>query len=194
MNNRVETAAVIDGLLRFVVGGGTIASILVAPGMAEVLDKPTRAYFNRLNKRSQQRELKRLLYYMKQRGLIKPTSDDYAHGLVMTKRGKQRIKRRDFENITITTPAKWDQKWRIVFFDIPEAQREGRRQLIHKLKTIGFQQLQQSVWVHPFQSRPEVEQIASEYEVQRYISYVEATGIDSENLLKKRFKDIILDK
>ena len=191
MNKRVETAAAIDGILRFVVGGGTIATILIAPGMAEVLDKPTRAYFSRLDKRSQQRELKRILYYMKQKGLIKPTSEDYAHGLVVTKQGKHRIKHSDFENITIPELEKWDQKWRLVFFDIPEEHRAGRRQLINKLKQIGFQQLQQSVWVHPFPSRPEIEQIASEYKVQKYVSYIEATGLDSQNPLKKRFKAIL---
>lgn len=191
MKNKVETAAVIDGILKFVVGGGTIATILLAPGMAKVLDKPTQAYFRKLDKRSQQRELKRILYYMNQKGLIKPTSQDYSHGLIVTKQGKARIRRVNFENLIIGRPPAWDEKWRIVFFDIPEERRLGRRQLISKLKEIGFQQLQQSVWVHPFPSRTEIEIIAAEYKVQKYVSYIEATGLDSDNLLRKRFKAIL---
>lgn len=89
--NKTDKGRVIDGLMRFIVGGGTIATILIAPGMATALDKPTRAYFKKLDKRKQQRELKQAIYYMKKKGLIKPTTEDYMYGLVVTKKGMKRL-------------------------------------------------------------------------------------------------------
>jgi DNA-binding transcriptional regulator PaaX len=191
MNKRENSSAVIDGILRLIVGGGAIATIVIAPNMAKVIDKPVYDYFKKLNKRQREREFKRLLYYVKQRGLVESTSEDYAHGLVITDKGRKRLNRREFETLNIAQPKKWDNRWRLVFFDIPEEHKIGRRQLITKLKLLGFVQLQRSVWVYPFPCRQEVELVTSKYEVQKYVSYVEAVGIDAEDLLKKRFKHVL---
>jgi DNA-binding transcriptional regulator PaaX len=37
---------------------------------------------------------------------------------------------------------KWDEKWRIVAFDIPEKFKTGRDALRRKLKEVGFHELQ----------------------------------------------------
>lgn len=42
---------------------------------------------------------------------------------------------------------KWDGKWRILIFDIPEKRRVARDVLRSKLKVWGLTQWQQSVWV-----------------------------------------------
>lgn len=42
---------------------------------------------------------------------------------------------------------KWDGKWRVVIFDIPEKRRAVRDLLRHNLKNWGFTPWQQSVWV-----------------------------------------------
>lgn len=184
-------SAAIDGILRFAVGGGVIATILVAPGMAEVLDRPTRAYFNKLDKRAQQREIRRLVYYMRQRGLVVSTSEDYMHGLVVTRQGLRRLKTVDFENIQIPILPKWDKRWRLVMFDIPESHRTGRRALMAKLKILGFLQLQRSVWVYPFPCRGEIEAVTTYYKVAKYTSYIEALSIDNEAALIKKFRTIL---
>lgn len=194
MKGRANTSVIIDDLLRFIVGGGAIATILFAPGMAKALDAPLRTYFSKLDKRRQQAEFKRLLYYMKQQGLIAMTSEDYEHGLLVTKKGTLRLRQAEFENLQIPAQIAWDKQWRIVFFDIPEHLRAGRRQLISKLKLLGFIQLQRSVWVHPFPCRNEIELIASTYNVQRYVSYIEASSIDNQIALENRFNIVLKNK
>lgn len=194
MKHRTKTALVVDDLLRFVVAGGAIATILVAPGMAKALDTPLRKYFNKFDKRKQQAELRRVLYYMKSQGLIATTTNDYEHGLLVTKKGKGRLEQASYDNLVIGSPEKWDKRWRIVFFDIPEQCRIGRRQLIHKLKLLGFIQLQRSVWVHPFPCRQEIELVTSTYNVQKYVSYIEASSIDNQIALEKRFKTLLTKK
>lgn len=42
---------------------------------------------------------------------------------------------------------KWDGKWRLVIWDIPEKRRNARDLLRHQLKQLGFKKYQQSVWV-----------------------------------------------
>lgn len=41
---------------------------------------------------------------------------------------------------------KWDGKWRLVIWDIPEKRRKARDLLRHQLKQLGFEKIQNSVW------------------------------------------------
>ena len=41
---------------------------------------------------------------------------------------------------------KWDGKWRIVSWDIPEKRRKARDLLRHQLKQLGFIKFQNSIW------------------------------------------------
>lgn len=190
-NKPAGSSAIIDGLLRVAAGGGLLTSAVFAPEIVKLLDVPIQKYFDRLDKRSQHRELKRLQYYMRQRGLISYTTDEYEHGITITKRGLKRLKQKEFATLQIPRLATWDHKWRLVFFDIPEHKRAGRTSLVYKLKQTGFIQLQRSVWCHPYPCREEVELITNTYKIQKYVSYVEATGIDSEKFLISRFSKIL---
>ena len=42
---------------------------------------------------------------------------------------------------------KWDGKWRLVIWDIPEKRRKTRDLLRYQLKQLGFKRFQNSVWV-----------------------------------------------
>ncbi len=44
---------------------------------------------------------------------------------------------------------KWDGRWRLVLFDIPESQRKVRARLCRGLHQLGFGYLQNSVWISP---------------------------------------------
>lgn len=189
-NQSDNISAVIDSILRIATSGGLLATALFAPDAIKLLDKPSQKYFAKLDKRQRARELKRLQYYMKQQGLVAYTTDDYEHGITVTKRGLKRLRQREFITLCIEPQKDWDHKWRLVFFDIPETKRQARRALMFKLKEIGFVQLQRSVWCHPFPCRPEIEIITSKYEVHKYVSYVEATHIDNQKLLIKRFPSL----
>lgn len=45
---------------------------------------------------------------------------------------------------------KWDRKWRIIFFDIEEKNRNLRDLFREKLRELGFGRLQKSVYISPF--------------------------------------------
>ena len=67
--------------------------------------------------------------------------------LQLTQKGKENIKKR-FPLLTLNQN-KWDGKWRIVIFDIEEKNKKVRETFRHKLKELGFGQLQKSVWISP---------------------------------------------
>jgi phenylacetic acid degradation operon negative regulatory protein len=45
---------------------------------------------------------------------------------------------------------RWDGRWRLVLFDVPEAQRSARNKLRRYLQDRGFGYLQNSVWITPY--------------------------------------------
>lgn len=184
-----RTSAVIDGILKLLAAGTFVSTVLLAPNAVQALDKPFAHLFKKLDKRAREREIRRILAYMKSRGLIKLTADNYEHGIVLTEKGKRRAEHADFVRLEIAKPKKWDKHWRLVLFDIPERSRKERVSFTRKLRQLGFQQLQQSAWVHPYPCREEIEIVTHYYGLSRYVSYLETNGIDNQQRLLERFKN-----
>ena len=187
-----NTAAIVDGVIKFLAAGGFITTGLLVPNAIQILDKPLAQLLNKIEARERQREMRRIIYYMKSRGLIRYEPNDYEHGIILTDAGKKRLKRTSFSNLSIERPKKWDGLWRLVFFDIPENKRHKRNSLNLKLKQLGFKQLQISIWVHPFPCRAEIEYVCEVLGIRKYVSYVEIANIDSEKLLRQRFKHLLV--
>lgn len=68
--------------------------------------------------------------------------------LRITGQGKDRL-RRDFP-ISHWQEEEWDEKWRVVIFDIPEKKKRVRDRLREKLRELGFGMIQESVWISPY--------------------------------------------
>lgn len=90
-----------------------------------------------LKKASLAQALKRL----REGGLIELVSNEkLAYRLTDTGREKAVLASLKFDD------NKWDGKWRLVIFDVPEKRRRARDLLRSKLKQWGFVYFQQSVW------------------------------------------------
>lgn len=191
MARNETTSAIVDSILKLLIGGGAITTMVVLPNSGLMFDKPLRVFFNKMDKRAREREMRRVLSYMKKQNLITLAGDDYEHGIRVTKAGKDRARRANFERLAIAKPKRWDGKWRIVFFDIPESYKVSRDALTFKLKRMGFLQLQRSVWIHPFACRNEVETVTLHFSLNRYITYIETEFIENQKALIKRFKHLL---
>ncbi|MEK6879451.1 MAG: hypothetical protein AABY22_07590, partial [Nanoarchaeota archaeon] len=64
----------------------------------------------------------------------------------ITKNGSNLIKSFDYDDLILPRSKKWDKKWRLVIFDIPEKKSKERHTLSIKLKDLGFYPLQKSVF------------------------------------------------
>jgi DNA-binding transcriptional regulator PaaX len=122
---------------------------------------------------------------MKSRNLIE--TEDYQHGITITEKGMQRLQQKDIQNMKIPLPDQWDGNWRLVFFDIPEKYKKRRNALTSKLRELGFQKLQKSVWIFPFPCREEIRTVTGHYGVNQYVTCIETSYIDNAEALKKRF-------
>jgi len=82
---------------------------------------------------------------------------------------------------------KWNKKWVLVFFDVPEKQKNKREYLRKFLKEIGFYPYQKSVYVFPYECEKEIGLIKKIIESGKYLKYVVAEKIEDEEKIKQYF-------
>lgn len=80
-------------------------------------------------------------------GLIEKIIKNEKPYFRLTNQGCKRLIR-DFPLLALRKK-KWDGKWRVVVFDIPEKERRLRAYLRQKLLELGFGMMQESVWISP---------------------------------------------
>ncbi|MFZ1248849.1 MAG: CRISPR-associated endonuclease Cas2 [Candidatus Saccharimonadales bacterium] len=185
MAKNAQTSALVDAILRMAVMGTALSAIVLAPNALIGLDKPMRRALGALDRREREREIARVLTYMRSQKLL---AENYENGLEITTLGRLRLKRMEYEKLTIPVPEVWDGQWRLVLFDIPEDHKRVRRLFTDKLKQLGYKYLQQSVWVHPFESRPEITLVCEKLDISRFVTYIITAHIDHEAALIERFK------
>ncbi|MDD4531711.1 MAG: hypothetical protein PHH21_03345 [Candidatus Pacebacteria bacterium] len=165
-------------------------------GVALGCSRNPRQYFSTLKKIN--REWKRINQGNFYRSVKKLSSEklveeknlpDGSFRLELTKKGKQEAKRIDLLGNTINfkKPKGWDGKWRLVFFDIPEKERQFRDILRQHLYNLDFFKIQQSVFISPHPFEKPISHLVSIYSAKQYVRIVTAVKIDNESKIKKHF-------
>ncbi len=72
----------------------------------------------------------------------------------------------------------WDNKWRIVIFDIPESHYLIRDLFRRRLKEFAFKQLQKSVWISKINCIEILREYVSELGIKKWVSILEAENVD----------------
>lgn len=186
---RVNTTVAVDSVINAVLVVGTLSVAVVAPNATQLFGK---ALLKHLDKTEHEKEMKRVLRYMRQRKYIE--INELPSGLIevsVTEKGKKRKLQADFEKLVITKPKTWDKKWRIVIFDIPNEFKQAHNALNSKLRELGFQVLQRSTWINPFPCEEQIAVVKTVYGIEKFVSYMEVDYIDSHNKLVQRFSKLL---
>ncbi len=72
---------------------------------------------------------------------------------------------------------KWDGKWRLVFWDIPEKRRAARDLLRMKLKQMGFVRWQKSVWASKKNCTQVLRTFIKQVGIQDWVMVIESDNI-----------------
>lgn len=126
---------------------GIIAAVAVAPGIALAF-----APFARRPRWRQKESVDRSLRRLIRRGFVAPVRGRRGHILryQITDAGRAYLMRREYAKSVQRGTRKWDGKWRILIFDIPEKRRHLRDMLRDRLVRLGFVNIQKSVWLTPY--------------------------------------------
>ena len=81
----------------------------------------------------------------------------------------------------------WDKKWRMVAFDIPDECRKGRDAIRYRLKVTGFFELQESLFLYPFDCQKEIDEFVKIFKIEKYVHFGVLELIDNQSWLLKFF-------
>lgn len=83
---------------------------------------------------------------------------------------------------------KWDGRWRMVVFDIPERRSAIRHRLRRIMGEIGFIRLQDSVWVYPYDCEDFIALLKVELKIGKDVLYAIADTIEHDRDIRKHFR------
>lgn len=133
------------------------------------------------------RDISKTLWRLRKARVIEFREDGEKTKIILTELGQKRILRYKLEDMEIKKPRKWDGRWHIVAFDIPENRKSARNALGQKMKELGLLPFQKSLWIYPYNCKNEVDFIANVFEVGKYVHYIVTHSITNDELLRKRF-------
>lgn len=166
--------------------------VLTSPYGGKAVSAALRAY---LKKKAGEKEYERILdaqnisralYRLKKRKHIKITREGSNTIIKLTEKGRRRKMEYEYANIKVPRPKKWDKRWRLLMFDIPNEESTTRDSFRDKLKRAGFIQFQKSVWLYPYPCEDEIDFIAEYLRIGKYLTLL-TVRIENDAPLKERF-------
>lgn len=124
--------------------------------------------------------LKRTLERMRKEKLVKIVERDGQQIVELTKNGRRRIIKYSLENLSIDKPGVWDGSWRLVLYDVPHRRKQLRDVFRQTLKSLGFYQLQESVWLFPYPCEAQVSFLREFYGVGNEVLYAVAIKLEDD--------------
>lgn len=158
--------------------GVVVFAGVVAPNAAGQIIK----FLNWLDEAKEREQVRKSLLSLEKRRFIKIWYKDGEGKMSLTKEGKIYFTSLEAKKIKLPK-GKWDGKWRMVTFDIPETLKVNRKKFSDNLRFIGMLNLDKSVFVYPHECKEQVIKIAELYEIKRYIRYITAISIEPPHKL-----------
>ncbi|MEY4747536.1 MAG: hypothetical protein RLZZ416_585 [Candidatus Parcubacteria bacterium] len=108
-------------------------------------------------------------------------------GLQLTEKGEKYLRTLQSRIFTRIKPLRWDHKWRILIFDIPEHNRKLRDHIRRTLSGNGFMQVQKSVWIYPYDCEDWVNLWKAELKIGKQLLYLIVDSLEGDSSLKRTF-------
>ena len=106
----------------------------------------------------------------------------------ITEQGKARLKAHQVSEDGLSIPDRWDGRWYLVTFDIPEAKKVTRNQLILTLKRHGFINYTKGLWLIPYNPTKLVASLRKQLGLKNEIRLIIAQAIDNDTKYKKHWE------
>jgi len=105
----------------------------------------------------------------------------------LTKEGEKVLRKWELADYSLRRPKKWDGKWRMIIFDIPEKKRKVRKQIATLFNQAGFYRLQDSVWIYPYDCEDVIGLLKTDLGIGKDLLYIIANEIENDHRLRHEF-------
>ncbi len=172
-----------QGLLVAVAVGGVMLLAATAPNAMRLLQYmpgyKKGARFNYQAKTALGRLAKKGLITFEERG-----GKRYAR---ITEAGENILALASMQDKAKQKPKRWDRRWRLVIFDIPERRRSIRNQLRSFMSEYGFVRLQDSVWIYPYDCEDLIALAKANFRIGADVLYMIVEQLERDKYLREHF-------
>lgn len=158
---------------------GVLSVALLAPNALKMFQMFGIGKFGR-RKESINAARKKLVFH----GLLSYTPEGL---LRITGKGKEKLRELELRDYKIKKPKRWDEKWRVLIFDIREERKVTRNKVRRTLLALGFIRLQDSVWVYPYECEDLIALLKVDFKIGKDLLYLIVDSIKNDSWLKKCF-------
>ena len=107
----------------------------------------------------------------------------------LTKRGEERFALEQQKmSLGKERPKKWDRRYRLVMFDVPEKRRKTRDRLRYEMQDVGFLRIQDSAWVYPYDCEEFIALLKADLHIGEDVLYAVVEEIENDAHIRKHFK------
>ncbi|KKU06495.1 MAG: hypothetical protein UX10_C0031G0016 [Candidatus Magasanikbacteria bacterium GW2011_GWA2_45_39] len=163
---------------------GMVSLVLMAPNAMQMI----KLFKKRDRKYQTPTHLRKVVQRMHKQGYLLIKNYGNEEKVILTDKGRYELMRYQSQEKKLQIGKKWDGKWRIVIFDIEEEHHWLRDKIREQIQQFGFQKLQQSVWVYPYECEELVTLLKADCRMGEELLYIVADEIEGEDFLKKKFK------
>jgi len=107
--------------------------------------------------------------------------------LRLTAKGERRLRLLELHDYQIKKPKRWDKRWRVLIFDIPEKRKGLRDKVRRTLATVGFVRLQDSVWIYPYDCEDLITLLKADFRIGRDMLYMIVDTLEYDDPVRTRF-------
>lgn len=105
----------------------------------------------------------------------------------ITEAGERMLEIESLREKNAQKPKRWDGRWRVVLFDIPERRRGVRNRLRLFMQEYGFVRLQDSVWIYPYDCEDLIALAKANFRIGFDVLYMIVERVERDTHLRKHF-------
>ncbi|MEK7543710.1 MAG: hypothetical protein AAB557_02485 [Patescibacteria group bacterium] len=187
---RTEKYAKVALVLKLVGAGAFIAASLAFPTLPMVLKPFLNTHHNDDDptwKRFNLSYLKRTLARLEQAKLVQISKEGDADVITLTQNGKRRVLKYALDEITIEKPARWDETWCLVSYDIPRALDHLRTYFREYLRVWRFYPLHESMYLHAYPCVKELIFLREYLGIGKYVRIFRVAAIENDQSFRDFF-------
>lgn len=171
------------GLLAAAAIGGVVLIAAMAPNAAQLLRyMPGYKKGARFNYQA-----KTALGRLIAKGLITFEERDGKRYARVTETGERLLALESMRKGSGQKPKRWDGRWRVVLFDIPERRRRVRNRLRIFMQEYGFVRLQDSAWIYPYDCEDLIALAKANFRIGADALYMIVERLERDKHLREHF-------
>ncbi|OGG41208.1 hypothetical protein A2118_03070 [Candidatus Kaiserbacteria bacterium GWA2_50_9] len=164
-----------------------VGGVMVAIGAVPDFNKILKHLLNRKNDARFRYQANTVMRRLAAQGLITFEERGGKRYARATEAGERMLEFESLRKRSAQKPKRWDDRWRVVLFDIPERRRRVRDLLRTFMREFGFVRLQDSAWIYPYDCEDIIALAKANFHIGADALYMIVEQLERDKHLREHF-------